>query len=213
MIERNFDEAEYMEWIYFADRLETHDMKGLIAWFESENCDYRSPPSFFMAMDRWTLDIVNDTAEANDTWAECIFASKEGGEYVLSDNRNISYAEYECGYGYWRDSFEESIVHCMQLEHRNQHFTELGFGEEHWYWKVYRKFAAEFPMSRDGGLEDPRVPNAYFPGQGRVELKYKVKELLPEMPNGPTMMVPNLDWRDEARIHAYSGIECIGISC
>lgn len=79
--EIKYHEFEDIEWLNIADKLQSPHMKGLLTWLESQECDFDAPPSYFLAVDRWTLNIVDDKGEANDGRAEWFVASEEGGQY------------------------------------------------------------------------------------------------------------------------------------
>ncbi|KAK5796699.1 hypothetical protein VI817_005983 [Penicillium citrinum] len=160
--ERMVDYSEYTEWFYVADKLESPDMKGLTAWFESPQCDFKEPPFYFMAVDRWSLEIANDEEEITDTWAECIVASDQGAEYVLEGDNGYPYVSWRGGFGYDRNSFEEGTEICMALEQANERFMELFRGAEFVYWKEFQSWADKTPNPRCEGFEFPEG-RAYWP--------------------------------------------------
>lgn len=160
--ERMVDEYEYTEWFYVAEKLETHDMKGLTAWFESPQCDFQTPPFYFMALDRWSLEIADDKEKVTDELAECIVASDQGAEYILEDDNGHRYVTWRGGFGYDRWSFDEGTMTCMQLEQANESFMELFQEPEFVYWKAFQTWADKTPNPHGEGFDFPKG-RSYWP--------------------------------------------------
>ncbi len=161
--DRMVEEYEYSEWFHVADKLESPDMKGLLAWFESPHCDFAHPPPFFLAVDRWSLEVADDEEPITDLWAECIVASEEGGEYKLRDDKEKIYAYWGAGYGSDRMDFEDAIRVCMNLEQRNMCLMELFHGGvEYDNWKALQPWADRTP--RFEGFKTPEG-RAYWPSE------------------------------------------------
>lgn len=160
--ERMDNEYENTEWFHVADKLDSPDMKGLLAWFESPDCHFAHAPRFFLAVDRWSLEVADDQEPITDLWAECIVASEEGGAYGLSDDQNNTYACWSAGYGSDRMEFEDGIMVCMNLEQRNRAFMEMCPSTEYDYWKALQTWADETP--RFQGFENPEG-RAYWPSE------------------------------------------------
>ncbi|KAJ5973856.1 hypothetical protein N7481_011066 [Penicillium waksmanii] len=160
--ERMVDQYEYSEWFHVAEKLESPDMKGLLAWFESPDFDFDHPPPFFLAVDRWSLEVADDEEPITDLWAECIVASEGGEGYYLTDDKEDRYASWHAGYGSDRMDFEDAIIICMNLEQRNRSFVELFHGAEYDHWKALHSWADGTP--RFGGFECPEG-RAYWPSE------------------------------------------------
>lgn len=142
--DRMCEEYENTEWFNVAEKLTSPDMNGLLAWFESPQCDFSQPPSYFLAVDRWSLEVADDQSQFSDLWAECIVASEEGGAVDLGDNEQNNYAFWTSGYGYDRQSFEDGVGSIgTNLSQRNRPFFELVRRPEYFYWKAFAKQWAE----------------------------------------------------------------------
>jgi hypothetical protein len=160
--DRMADQYEFSEWFHVAGKLESPDMKGLLAWFESPGCDFDHPPRYFIAVDRWSLEVADDEEPITDLWAECIVASQDGEEYSLRDDKQDHYAYWRAGYGSDRMDFEDAINICMNLEQRNMGFSELHHSAECDNWKALQAWADRTP--RFHGFECPEG-KAYWPSE------------------------------------------------
>ncbi|KAJ5763980.1 hypothetical protein N7533_002661 [Penicillium manginii] len=160
--ERLVDDYQDTEWFYVAEKLESPDIKGLLAWFETPDCDLVHPPSYFIAVDRWSLEVADDEEEVTDLWAECIVASEQSGEYRLIDDRRTHYAYWCAGYGSDRRAFEDAIQICMHLSQANMYFNESVHAEEYYSWKAFESWADRTP--RFEGFES-REGRAYWPSE------------------------------------------------
>lgn len=160
--DRMVDEYENTQWFNVADKLKSPDMKGLLAWFESPQCDFPNPPSYFLAVDRWSLEVADDQSKFSDLWAECMVASEEGGAIYLRDDEHNNYASWTCGYGYNRESFEDGVGICTNLSQGNQSFSELVQGPEYLYWKASKQWAENAPRHFHDGFILPEG-KAYLP--------------------------------------------------
>lgn len=163
--ERMDDQFEYCEVIHVADQLKSPDIKGLVEWFESPDCFLSEPPSFFIALDRWSLQVADDANsddDAVDFWAECIIGYDRAGEYVLRDENEYCYATWTAGIKHDRFSFEDGLGVCMRIDQDKCEI--LGFhGSEVLYWKWMRSFAEKTPRGMgDEAFESPSG-RAYWP--------------------------------------------------
>ncbi|KAJ6096857.1 hypothetical protein N7486_007603 [Penicillium sp. IBT 16267x] len=156
-----------LDWVDISSKLEVPDIEGLLEYFESEEHEMESPPSYFLAVDHDTLEFAN-RPEGKARSEAVILASQEAGRFQFSDDVGDGHSEVCMGYGVVSRSVEDAMEAALNLSLANMDFCELASGLEYVYWKGYQPWV-------DANMDDyeegeKSFASAWVPGKkGRVD--------------------------------------------
>ncbi|KAJ5263813.1 hypothetical protein N7478_011418 [Penicillium angulare] len=160
---------DFFTWVDVSSKLESPDMEGLIAYFESEENEFRTPPSYFLAVDREAVRITNLPAEKQKRECPIILASKDGGRLSFGDELGDTHSRINLGYGFQALGIEEAINASVNLSVGNMDFEELAPGPEYVYWLGYQAWVDQNLDDYEDG--EKSFDCAWVPGQGRIDVE------------------------------------------
>ncbi|KAJ5080954.1 hypothetical protein N7456_013664 [Penicillium angulare] len=168
LLARGLDDDEFA-WVDVSSKLESPDMEGLLAYFESEENEMKSPPSYFLAVDREAVRITNLPAEEQERECPIILASKDGGRLRFGDELSDIHSSLNLGYGFEALEIQNAVNAVVNLSVGNMDFGELAAGPEYLYWKRYQAWVDENLDEYEDG--EKTFDCAWVPGQGRIDVE------------------------------------------
>ncbi|KAJ5397749.1 hypothetical protein N7509_005862 [Penicillium cosmopolitanum] len=156
-----FLNSKDFHWINVSSKLESPDMEGLLAYFETKR---QKSPKFFIAVDRKTLEVANTPVDKRYQAPEVIIASHEGTRFWISDDIDRSHALVHAGYGYQRTTADYAVLAYVNLMVSNMGFYDLCEEHEAVYWKACKSWAEENMESVFRG--ERRLASAWYPARG-----------------------------------------------
>ncbi|KAJ5641510.1 hypothetical protein N7490_005510 [Penicillium lividum] len=156
-----------LDWIDVSHKLEIPDIESLLEYFESEEHEMQSPPWYFLAVDRTTLEFAKEPEGKKSEIV--ILASQEAGKLQFCDEVGDEHSKVCMGYGLVSQSVGDAMDAVVNLSLANMDFCEIAPAPEYVYWKGYQAWVDVNMDDYEGA--DKSFASVWIPGEGRVDIE------------------------------------------